>query len=217
MTGTNITQSTVDNDGKSEAQRCCGLVDRPWAYEAGAFVLLVGSGAALRLTCHELPNFAPVAAMALFAGYFFRSALMAACVPLAVMAISDWFLGGYHWGVMALVYGTLTFPVLLRGWVRKTFVLEQRRMSETWAPLAGLISCGLMSSILFFVVTNFGVWIAFHTYAASWNGLLQCYVAAIPFFRYTLAGDLFFAAMLFGSYALAMGMARSRALAPATN
>ena len=107
MTGTNmtqgtITQRTVDSDGRSAARRCCGLGDRPWAYEAVAFVLLVGSGAAMRLACHELPNFAPVAAMALFAGYFFRSALVAACVPLTVMAISDWFLGGYHWGQMAV-------------------------------------------------------------------------------------------------------------------
>ena len=100
--------------------------DRPWAREAAVFAVLVGSGVALRLAGHELPNFAPVAAMALFAGYFFRSALVAVCVPLTVMAISDWFLGGYHWGVMVLVYGMLMFPVLLRGWLRQTFVFGTR-------------------------------------------------------------------------------------------
>ena len=158
MTGTNITQGTMDNGGKSAVQQCCGFGARPWAYEAAAFLLLVGCGVALRLAGHDLPNFAPVAAMALFAGYFFRSAWVAACVPLSVMAISDCFLGGYHWGVMVLVYGMLAFPVCLRGWLRKTFVLGRGRLSETLTPLAGLLSCGLMSSILFFVVTNFGVW-----------------------------------------------------------
>ena len=54
------------------------------------FGLLVGSGVALRLTCHDLPNFAPVAAIALFAGYFFRSMLLAACVPLAVRVLGIW-------------------------------------------------------------------------------------------------------------------------------
>jgi hypothetical protein len=222
MTGTNMTQGTktrgtVDNGSSSVVQQCCGFGDRRWVSEVAAFVLLVGSGVAVRLVGHDWPNFAPVAAMALFAGYFFRSALVALCVPLTVMAISDWFLGGYHWGVMVLVYGTLAFPVLLRGWLRRTFVLGRGRGTETVAPLAGLLSCALMSSILFFVVTNFGVWFAFNTYEASWSGLVQCYVAAIPFFRYTMAGDLFFAILLFGSYALAVNTVRSRVPASATN
>ncbi len=217
MTGTNMTQGTMDNGGKSAVQQYCGFGARPWAYEVATFLMLVGCGVAIRLAGQDWPNFAPVAALALFAGYFFRSAWVAACVPLSVMAISDCFLGGYHWGVMVLVYGMLAFPVCLRGWLRKTFVLGRGRLSETWAPLAGLLSCGLMSSILFFVVTNFGVWCAFRTYEASWNGLVQCYVAAIPFFRYTLAGDLFFATLLFGSYALAVNAVRSRVPATATN
>jgi hypothetical protein len=184
--------------------------DRPWGYELATFVILVASGVALRLACHELPNFAPVAALALFAGYFFQSAWLALLVPLAVMGISDCVLGGYHVGVMALVYAMLAFPVLLRGWLRRTFVLGGNRVSETLVPLAGLLSCGLLSSVLFFVVTNFGVWLGFNTYATSWAGLGQCYLAALPFFRYTLAGDLFFAGVLFGTYALALAFARTR-------
>ncbi len=75
MTGKSITDGTDRNGGGSVLQRCAGSGDRPWAREAAAFAVLVGSGVALRLAGHELPNFAPVAAMALFAGYFFRSAL----------------------------------------------------------------------------------------------------------------------------------------------
>jgi hypothetical protein len=210
MTGKNITDGTERNRGGSAIQQCAGSGDRPWAREAAAFAVLVGSGVALRMAGHALPNFAPVAALALFAGYFFRSALVALCVPLTVMAISDWFLGGYHWGVMVLVYGMLMFPVLLRGWLRQTFVLGHGRVSARLAPLAGLLSCALLSSILFFFVTNFGVWLGFTTYETSWSGLWQCYLAAIPFFRYTLAGDLFFAIVLFSSYALALSVAPSR-------
>ena len=205
MTGTNDTLRTKENSGKSFT----------WLQETAVFGLLVGSGVALRLTCHDLPNFAPVAAIALFAGYFFRSMLLAACVPLTVMAISDSVLGGYHPGVMALVYGMLMFPVCLRGLLQRAFAIPRGRWAEALAPLAGLLTCALGSSVLFFLVTNFGVWLGFNTYDRSWTGLLDCYVAAIPFFRYTLAGDMFFAVVLFGSYALAMNLVPARSTAPA--
>ncbi len=182
---------------------------RGWVTDAVAFTLLVGSGVALRLACHDLPNFAPVAAMALFAGYFFRSSILALAVPLSVMAISDRFLGGYHWAMMALVYGMLALPVAFRGWLRRAFNL---RDAQTAAPLIGLFSFGLLSSLLFFIVTNFGVWIWFGGYERSLAGLGECYLAAIPFFRYTLAGDMFFSVVLFGSYALALSLGRERAL-----
>ena len=130
--------------------------------------------------------------------------LVALLVPLTVMAMSDWFLGGYDWAMMTLVYGMLALPVAFRGWLRNAFSLRCARMSETMAPLAGLFSCGLVSSLMFFVVTNFGVWLWFGSYDRSLAGLWQCYLAAIPFFRYTLAGDLFFSVVLFGSYALAL-------------
>lgn len=187
------------------AGRACS--ERAWLTDALTFTVLVGSGVALRLACRDLPNFAPVAAMALFAGYFFRSSILALLVPLSVMAISDWFLGGYQWGMMALVYGMLALPVAFRSWLRRAFDLRQ---PQAIAPLAGLVSCGLASSLLFFVVTNFGVWCMFGTYDRSLAGLGHCYVAAIPFFRYTLAGDMSFAIMLFGSYALALSAARTR-------
>ena len=65
-----------------------------------------------------------------------------------------------------------------------------------------LVGCSLTSSLLFFVATNFACWLVSSWYPRSLAGLWQCYVAAIPFFRYTLMGDLFFAGVLFGGYAL---------------
>lgn len=179
------------------------------------FTAMVAAGAGVRLVCRDLPNFAPVAALALFAGYYFRSALLAISVPLAVMAISDWFLGGYGWYMMALVYGMLAFPVLLRGWLRRTFRFDRPGVAGQMVPLAGLVGCSLLSSLLFFVVTNFGVWLWFGAYEPGFAGLAHCYAAAVPFFRHTLTGDLVFSVVLFGSYATAHAVARVRVPASA--
>ncbi len=75
----------------------------------------------------------------------------------------------------------------------------------------------MASSILFFLVTNLGVWLWFGTYGPGFDGLWHCYVAAIPFFRYTLAGDMFFATVLFGSYALALTTTRASVLTTEVN
>ena len=61
----------------------------------------------------------------------------------------------------------------------------------------------LGSSMLFFAVTNFGVWAMFDFYPKTATGLAGCYAAAIPFFQNTIAGDLFFCTLLFGGFALA--------------
>ncbi len=210
MSGTKKIQSPMTHRESQGSDFRRIAADRHWMQEAAAFVVLVGAGVALRLACRDLPNFAPVAALALFAGYYFRSALLALCVPLSVMALSDWFLGGYSWYMMGLVYGMLAMPVALRGWLRRSLAMQPGRGWESFAPAAGLVGCGLGSSLLFFLVTNFGVWMWFGTYEASWAGLAQCYTAALPFFRYTITGDLFFSVILFGSYALAMSLAPAR-------
>ncbi len=203
-------QRVSTRTGHAAAAKAAGTMQLNWIQEGVAYVALVGSGVGLRLACHDLPNFAPVAAIALFAGYFFRSALLALSVPLLVMAISDVFVGGYDWMMMGLVYSMLAMPVLFRGWLRQAFSLHDARLSKTLASLAGLFASGLLSSLLFFFVTNFGVWVRYGTYERSWAGLYHCYMMALPFFRYTLAGDLFFTVVLFGSFALALSVSRSR-------
>jgi len=167
--------------------------------EAATFVGLVAAGAAARGLFSDLPNFAPVAAIALFAGYFFRSRVVALLVPLLVMASSDYFIGGYSLPMMALVYGALSLPVLFRSTLRSWL----DRQSSPLRATAGLLICTLAGSLLFFALTNFGSWLWFDMYERSWAGLARCYMQAIPFFRHTLAGDIFFAIALFGGYALA--------------
>ena len=166
------------------------------------FVALILFGAWLRVALQDIPNFAPIAAAALFAGYFFRRRMMAVCVPLLTMAISDTWIGAYHLGLMAIVYAMLVLPVVGGWFLRRFFELPGRSTQSTAISLLGLLGCSLVASILFFVVTNFGHWLFFNTYAHTATGLLECYFYAYPFFRYTLAGDVLFGFTLFGMHAL---------------
>lgn len=183
--------------------------------ELAVFCGLVLAGAVARVLLSDLPNFAPVAAMALFAGYFFRSRAMALLVPLTVMGISDFFIGSYDWHMMAIVYGALVLPVFARNVLRRWFSLDGQ------TPLAasvGLVTSSLGASISFFAISNFGAWLWYGTYEHTAAGMLHCYVQAIPFFRYTLAGDLCFAIALFGGYAMAMSYAMAtKPVSQATN
>jgi hypothetical protein len=174
--------------------------------EVVVYVALVACGAGLRLVLRDLPNFAPVAAISLFAGFYFRSALLAASLPVTIMVISDYWIGGYPLSMMLLVYGVLTLPVALRSFVRQGF--ERLRTSKARA-IGRVLASSLGASCVFFLATNFGVWLLFDYYDRSFAGLTECFLAAIPFFRYTLAGDLFFSTVLFGSYALAWSVVAS--------
>ena len=180
--------------------------------QAVVWVGLVAATVGLRIGLRDVPNFAPVAGVALFAGYYFRNGWLAALAPLSVMWISDLSLGGYQPLLMLTVYALLTLPVLLRGYLRSHFQLEgsARRVLGSWS---GLLACSLACSLLFFLATNLMTWVVTPWYPRSAAGLLQCYVNAIPFFRYTVAGDLLFAGLLFGGYALLRAVVRYRATA----
>lgn len=154
------------------------------------FVGLVGLCVAGRVLPHEA-NFTPVAAAALFAGYAFSRRSVAAAAPLAGMAISDWIVGGYDWRVTVVVYAALLLPVALGG-------LLKARLN-----VFRVAGASLTGALVFFVVTNFAHWAFMGMYPPTLAGLIESYVAAVPFFRNTLAGDLAWTAGLFGAYAAA--------------
>ena len=158
------------------------------------FFLLVFSGVALRLLCRDIPNFAPVAALALFSGFIFRSYLAAAMVPVSVVTISNIQLGGYeNNAVMISVYACFILPTLFGRWFLKS------RRGDLSMPRVLTFSIG--SALLFFFATNYTAYL--YWYPKTVDGFIACYVNAIPFFRYTLAGDLFFCFVFFGGYNLA--------------
>ena len=149
---------------------------------------MIFAAAASRLMPH-LPNATPIAAIALFGGAFFADKRLAFLVPLAALFLSDLVLGLH--GQMPGVYASFAMTVCLGFWLR----------GQRWVlPIA---AATLTSSVLFYLVTNFNVWATGGLYPKTLEGLGACYVAAIPFFRYTVFGDAFYAALLFGGFALA--------------
>lgn len=152
------------------------------------FLVLLILGVAARLLPHPA-NFTPVAALALFGGYYF-SKRQAVLLPLLTVFIADIFLGGYYGPTMFYVYGSYLLFILIGQLVKGRRLL-------TLAPAT------LASSLLFFIITNFGVWAdPLFYYPRTLTGLLECYTAALPFFRNTILGDLFFTTALFGAYEL---------------
>ena len=155
------------------------------------FVLLLAilAAALLRLVPHP-PNFTPIGAMALFSGAFLGRRWLAFAAPLAALLISDLILGFYSG--MLFQYAATLLAVAI-GWA----LLSSRRGALRIAGAA------LASAILFFAISNFGVWATGTIYPRDLGGLGAAYVAAIPFFHNSLAGDLFFSAALFGGLAIA--------------
>ena len=165
-----------------------------------ALLLAILAAAALRLVPHP-PNFSPIDAMALFSGAYLGRRGIAFVAPLAALLLSDLVLGFYHG--MATVYATVALIVVVGWWI-----------SSRRTPLR-IGAAAIVGSVLFFVITNFGMWLFSGFYPLTGAGLAACYVAAIPFFQNTVAGDLFYAAILFGGFALAEHLLpRLRAGAP---
>lgn len=163
------------------------------------FFTLLGiilSAAAMRLVPHP-PNVTPIGAMALFAGAYFATRKTALLVPLAAMYLSDVALGCfvYHFGLfhwfMPFVYASFVIMVFLGLLIR----CRLTPLTVGGAALAG--------SVQFFIITNFGVWLVSDLYPKTAAGLVNCYVAAIPFFRNMLVGNAFYTLVLFGGFALA--------------
>ncbi len=156
------------------------------------FVLLVAVGVGCRRLI-DVYNFWPTTAVALFAGYFFRSRLLGIFTAFTALTISNLTEPSYgnYWTAIS-VYGCLAFSVWLGSHLGK---------KPTPAKLC-LASLG--SSTVFFIVTNFACWAGPKMFDHTWEGLVECYTVAIPFFRNTIGGDLFYTAAIFGAYALAV-------------
>jgi hypothetical protein len=155
------------------------------------FTILVGmilAAAAFRIIPHP-PNFSPIAAIALFGGAQFSDKRAAFLVPLAAMFLGDLVLG-FH-ALIPVIYCCFALIVCLG------FQLRRHRGAGSVALSA------LASSVFFFVVSNFAVWIGTDMYPRTIAGLGACFIAALPYFQNTLAGDAVFNAMLFGGLALA--------------
>lgn len=160
-------------------------------YRTVLIFVIILIAAALRIAPHPW-NFTPIGAMALFAGALVRNRSLAFLFPLLALFVGDMFIGLHK--LMPVVYASFLLSVLIgRG-------LQNRRTP------ARLAVATLLGAIQFFLVTNFAVWQFLGSYPHTPAGLLSCYVAGLPFFWNTLAGDAFYVLVFFGGFAFAERM-----------
>jgi len=158
-------------------------IKRSLVWPVGYYALAI----IFRLIPHPA-NFTPVGAASIYGGYKL-SRPWNYLAPLIVMTVSDMVLGGHR--TMIYVYISL----LLAVWLGERLTAKPR--------LAQFCFAALGSSVAFFLITNFGVWQATRLYPHNWEGLVNCYLMGLPFWRNALAGDLIFT----GSFFLLPGLA----------
>ncbi|MEA3079317.1 MAG: hypothetical protein QOF05_725 [Sphingomonadales bacterium] len=163
-------------------------------------LFLIGLDVAARLLLHTW-NVSPVAASALFAGLMLRRRWLALLVPLAALALSDAVIGFDDWRMASVVYAALALPAVAG--------ILGRRYGASRVVVPAALAC----SLIFFAATNLAVWAFSGMYSLDMAGLIQCYTLALPFLKYTIAGDLFWCAALFGGAWLVQRLtARTNAL-----
>ncbi|MEC7710519.1 MAG: DUF6580 family putative transport protein [Planctomycetota bacterium] len=132
-------------------------------------------------------NVTPFAAIGLAAGSLFGISISAAAVPIVALVLSNMALPGYGSTVMALVvYASFLFPVLFGSLVQR----------QGWVAVLG---GSLASSLIFFTTTNFATWALSDLYPHTLSGLVTCYVAALPFYRWMPIGDALWSISLFST------------------
>ena len=164
-------------------------IEQAWVVYA-----LIVLGIVSRLAPHPW-NATPVMAIALLGGTYLskRSAIL---LPLTIVALSDLIIGWHS--TAPFTWGAFVLTGLIAWWVRPR-------------PSPFRVVMGALSgSVSFFLITNFGVWLVGGLYPRSVAGLQQCFVAALPFFRNTLMGDVVYTTVFFGGYALAANLLLSR-------
>ena len=150
---------------------------------------IVLAAAVLRIVPHPM-NFTPIGALALFGGAYFSSKRAAVAVPLLSLVAGDIFTG-FHW-LIPYVYASFLVSVAIGFWLRR----KKSASRIGAATVAGAIQ--------FFLVSNFALWASsIGSYPKNLSGLAECYIAGLPLFWNTLAGDAFYVALLFGGMALA--------------
>ena len=147
------------------------------------FLLFIIILAVLTRVAPHPPNFLPIFSIALFSGVCFRSKF-SFLIPLSIMILSDLYIGNFQ---MALwVYPSL-FAIYIIGFI---FVKKVNYLN--------ILTYSMISAFLFFLITNFGVWIV--GYPKTFNGFVTCFTLAVPFFKNTLFASLFYSSILYFIY-----------------
>ena len=147
-------------------------------------VIILGVGIISRIIIH-VPNFTPIIAVSLFSGTYVNKKY---CVllPLGLMVFSDLIIGFHN--TILFTWGTMALITFLGLWLR-----------QNKNPIT-ILGMSLISSVIFFIITKFGSGIMPGLDPPTWEGLQQCYILAIPFFRATLLSTVIYSFIFFGAY-----------------
>ena len=159
-------------------------------------VIISAAAVLLRLLPH-LPNFAPIGGLAIFAGMYATKKYWL-LAPLAAMMLSDFFIGFDSWQMTLIIYASFLVYVLIG------IVVKENK------SLLSVVGGTLAGGLVFYLTTNFAVWAFSGMYPHTLQGLILCYEMALPFFRNTLMGDLFYVGAFVGAYELAFRLLASR-------
>lgn len=146
-------------------------------------------------------NFAPIGAMSLFGAAYFSNKRLAFILPLLAFFVSDLLVNNilyadYYSSFVLISPGFYwTYGAMIAIVVAGIFILKKVNFKR-------VIGGAFSASVLFFIISNFGVWISTPTYDLTLSGFVACYVAAIPFFHMTVLGDLFYCGVLLASLSL---------------
>jgi hypothetical protein len=149
---------------------------------------MIAAAAFTRLIPH-LPNFTAIGAMALFGGAYFANKKLAFAVPLIAMLLTDLVLG-FHSTILSVYFAFALMVVI------GITMIQKKKVSN-------IVIASLTAAVLFFLITNFAFWMTDVLYPMTAAGLAECYIAALPFFGYNLAGNLFYAGVMFGLFEFA--------------
>ena len=138
------------------------------------FIIL---GVVSRLITH-VPNFTPILSIALLSGLYIKNRFIV-LIPISIMLVSDLFIGSHI--TAPWVYFSILIICMI-GYLIKN-------------NISNVFFYSILSSIVFFIISNFGVWFS-GGYTYSLEGLVVCYIAAIPFFKNTLMSTVFFSFLI---------------------
>ena len=173
-------------------------------------MVLLSVGIASRFII-DVPNFKPIAAIVLFTAFWFRSYWVAGLSLLLVMLVSNTGLDHCPWQVTLGVVGGLAVAAMLGRRLRNQFRDSNQVSARPRNAVVQLVGSAFVMSAAFFLISNLAVWSMGQWYPMTASGLAHCFTAAVPFFKYTLGGDLLFTASLFGIwFAVESVMSKSR-------
>lgn len=165
----------------------------------GAISGMILLAALSRLIPHPI-NFAPISGIALFGAAYYSKKYWAFVIPIVSMWISDLIINnvvyaelfdGFVWFYSGSLFTYGAFVAIA--------ILGMNALKRV--TVSRVVATAMSASILFFALSNFGVWLSSGMYPHTWNGLATCYAAGLPFLKNTVVGDLVYSTLLFGAFA----------------